>query len=110
MLRSKSELFIYTQCLDNGLTPLYEERFEGEDGKWKLPDFTFEDDAGDPIIWEHLGMMDDKGYESDWRKKKEWYATQGITEGENLFSTDEIGGLDAAKVTDTIAAIKELVG
>ena len=102
-------LVIYTQCLASGLRPRYEERFEGDDGRWKLPDFTFEDDAGDPIIWEHLGMMDDSGYADDWTRKREWYVEQGITEGENLFCTDEIGGLDAAKVIQVISEIKQLV-
>ena len=110
MLRSKSELFIYTQCIDQGLKPLYEEKFEGSDGKWKLPDFTLVDDAGEPLIWEHLGMMDDKGYESDWQKKKKWYAEQGITEGQNLFVTREVGGLNAEDVAKNIAAIKKAIG
>ena len=110
MLRSKSELFIYTKCLEQGLKPLYEERFEGNDGKWKLPDFTFIDDAGDPIIWEHLGMMDDKGYQADWRRKKDWYASQGIEEGKNLFSTVEVGGLDATKVSETISQVQAAIG
>ena len=109
MLRSKSELFIYTQCLDSDLKPLYEEKYDGDDGRWKLPDFTFIDAADEPIIWEHLGMMDDPGYASDWEEKKKWYAQQGIEEGENLFCTDEVGGLDAENVARVISQIKGLL-
>ncbi|HJN12543.1 MAG TPA: hypothetical protein QF564_27935 [Pirellulaceae bacterium] len=55
-------------------------------------------------------MMDDPGYAEDWAKKRDWYAKQDIVEGETLFCTDEVGGLDAAKVSQVISDIKEIVG
>ena len=30
-------------------------RMDAPDGSWKWPDFTFMDEADDPIVWEHLG-------------------------------------------------------
>ncbi|MXW79961.1 MAG: AAA family ATPase [Gemmatimonadetes bacterium] len=109
LLRSKSELLIYTRCLDAGLHPQYECRFEPTPGDWKWPDFTFIDDAGDAIIWEHLGMMGDPQYASEWDKKREWYLNHGFVEGESLFSTEERGGLDVADVDAVIAELRRLV-
>jgi hypothetical protein len=110
LLRSKSELFIYTQCLNAGLQPVYEDRFDGSDGTWKLPDFTFLDDAGDRIVWEHLGMMNDPTYAADWERKKAWYQREGLVPDDTLFWTDERGGLDVPKINGVVAAIKAIVG
>ena len=109
LLRSKSELLIYTRCLDAGLMPQYEHRYEPTPGDWKWPDFTFLDDAGDPIIWEHLGMMGDPQYASEWDKKREWYLRHGFAEGESLFSTEERGGLDVDDVNAVIAELRRRV-
>ena len=78
-------------------------------GDWKWPDFTFLDDAGDPIIWEHLGMIGDPQYASEWDKKREWYLKQGFAEGESLFYTDERGGLDVDDVDAVIAELRRRV-
>ena len=110
LLASKSELFIYSQCLSAGLRPRYEQRFDGSDGRWKLPDFTFENEAGDPIVWEHLGLLDDPEYAAGWQRKRHWYATQGLVENETLFWTDEIGGLDASKVANVLSRIVAIIG
>lgn len=110
MLSSKSELFIYSQCLAAGLRPRYEQRYNGKNGQWKLPDFTFEDDAGDPIIWEHLGLLTDAEYAAGWERKKNWYGEHGFVQDQTLFWTDEIGGLDASKVGVIIARIRGLLG
>ena len=109
LLRSKSELLIYTRCLDAGLVPQYEHRFEPTLGDWKWPDFTFLDDAGEPIIWEHLGMMGDPQYASEWDKKRQWYLNQGLVEGESLFTTEERGGLDVNDVNAVIAELRRRV-
>jgi hypothetical protein len=110
LLSSKSELFIYSQCLAAGLKPKYEQRFDGADGRWKLPDFTFEDEAGDPVIWEHLGMLDDPEYASGWERKRAWYAEQGLVENETLFWTSEVGGLDATRVSEVLSRIVRVLG
>jgi hypothetical protein len=109
LLRSKSELFIYTSCLQAGLRPAYEQKLDGEDGSWRLPDFTFVDDAGDPLVWEHLGMLNDPDYAASWARKQVWYEMNGFRLGENLFVTDEVGGLDASKVNALIAKIQNVI-
>lgn len=110
LLSSKSELFIYSQCLAAGLRPRYEQRYDGNDGRWKLPDFTFEDEAGDPILWEHLGLLNDQEYAAGWERKKRWYGEQGFINDQTLFWTDEVGGLDASKVGAVIGRIRDLLG
>ncbi len=111
MVRSKSELFIYESCDASGMNPSYELPLKSRngDGTWKEPDFTFTDAAGDPIIWEHLGMLDDTAYAKGWANKKRWYAENGFVEGENLFTTTEIGGFDAAQVNAVMAKVKQLI-
>ena len=109
LLRSKSELLIYTRCLDAELQPQYEHRYEPTPGDWKWPDFTFLDDAGDPVIWEHLGLMGDPQYASEWDKKRKWYLKHGFVEGESLFSTEERGGLDVDAVDAVIAELRRRV-
>jgi hypothetical protein len=110
-VRSKSELLIYTRCVDRGLSPKYEERVfaKNGDGSWKEPDFTFADAAGDPIILEHLGMLDQTLYAAGWVAKKQWYEENGFVEGENLFTTKELGGgIDLAEIDRTLDEIEVL--
>jgi hypothetical protein len=109
LLRSKSELLIYSRCLDAGLRPMYERRMEAPDGTWKWPDFTFVDAADEPIVWKHLGMLDDRSYADDWQRKKQWYERQGLVEGETLFWTQERGGLNVADIDQTIEQVKRIV-
>ena len=61
MVRSKSELAIAIELQRLGMWSRchYERPLEGTATGGRLrPDFTFIDAAGDPIIWEHLGMLD----------------------------------------------------
>ena len=68
------------------------------------PDFTFIDAAGDPIIWEHLGMLSKRSYQQSWDWKLQWYADNDFELGRNLFTTEDgiDGGLDQTVIT-TIA-------
>ena len=78
------------------------------DGTWKLPDFTFLDDADEPaVFWEHLGMLDVRDYADGWVRKRRWYAGQGYIEGRDLLWTSEVDGLDAGKVDKVIAQVKQ---
>lgn len=94
LVRSKSELVIANYLYSNGLEEYeYERPLEGEVALGKLrPDFSFIDDAGDVVIWEHLGMMDRDDYRRGWEWKKEWYKQNGYTEGKNLFTTLNLVG------------------
>jgi hypothetical protein len=112
MVRSKSELVIANMLYQMDIDYQYEPRFEGilEPGLAR-PDFMFADPAGDPIIWEHLGMLSRDDYRHSWENKRDWYLNNGFVEGVNLFTTqdDEKGGLDSDKVRKTAEQIKELV-
>jgi hypothetical protein len=110
-VRSKSELKIMDDCLAAGLRPRYEQRLESisGDGTFKLPDFTFLTDAGDAVIWEHLGMLDLTVYAGDWKRKLQWYAANGFTQDETLFTTSEVGGLQSSAVAGTIEKVRRAI-
>lgn len=110
-VRSKSELKIMDDCLAAGLRPRYEQRLESVsgDGTFKLPDFTFVTDAGDAVVWEHLGMLDLSLYANDWERKRQWYAANGLTEGQTLFTTSEVGGLQSSAVGATIEKVRKAI-
>ncbi|WP_282022532.1 ATP-dependent DNA helicase [Ruegeria faecimaris] len=79
-VRSKSEVIVGNILTDLGLDYAYERRFEGEDGTARYPDFTVEDDdTGQTILIEHLGMLSNRGYMKSWEQKLEWYAKNGVT-------------------------------
>lgn len=108
LVRSKSELVICNYLSSIGLPYVYERELRGTVDKDKLrPDFSFVDDAGDVILWEHLGMMDRPDYAAGWDWKRAWYARNGYELGKNLFTTSEIGGLDMRGVAATAASVQE---
>lgn len=110
-VRSKSELKIMDDCLAAGLLPSYELRLESTlgDGTFKLPDFTFITDAGDAVIWEHLGLLDDQIYARDWERKLQWYNQNGFIEEETLFTTSEVGGLQSSDIAATIRKVRAAI-
>jgi hypothetical protein len=67
--------------------------------------------GGDPIIWEHLGMLSRDDYRQGWEWKKAWYERNGFVLGNNLFTTqdDERGGLDSQQIRTVAEAIKDLL-
>jgi len=112
MVRSKSELVIANHLYDVGILYVYERPFEGTTAPGRLrPDFSFITDAGEVIIWEHLGRMSRDDYRRGWEWKKAWYETNGYTIGSNLFTTedDERGGLDSLQIQQTAERIRTLL-
>jgi len=114
MVRSKSELAIAIELQRLGMWDrcYYERPLDGvATGKRLRPDFTFIDAGGDPIIWEHLGMLDKEIYRSSWEWKLEWYKQNGFTLGDNLFTTedDPAGGLDQEALTKVAKEIDALL-
>lgn len=112
MVRSKSELAIgiELQRLDLWEQCYYERVLEGSKRPGRLrPDFTFIDAAGDPIVWEHLGMLGKKSYRESWEWKLQWYADNGFEIGKNLFTTEDApdGGLDQQSITSTAETVAE---
>ena len=112
MVRSKSELVIANLIFQMGIDYQYEPPFEGlaEPGI-RRPDFLFADPAGDPIVWEHLGMLSRDDYRRSWEKKRAWYLQNGLMEGISLFTTqdDERGGLDSDEVRRIAEQIMEFL-
>lgn len=114
MVRSKSELAIAIELQRLGMWGRcdYERPLEGLVTGGRLrPDFTFIDAAGDPIIWEHLGMLDKESYRRSWEWKLNWYEQNGYRPGENLFTTkdDQSGGLDQTEITQVAREIDGLL-
>jgi hypothetical protein len=106
LVRSKSELVIANFLFNANLNYQYERPLEGSSAPGRLrPDFSFIDDAGDLIIWEHLGMLDRPDYLRSWEWKKDWYESNNFHLGKNLFTTSEENGLDMK----TIASVAEHV-
>lgn len=99
LVRSKSELVIANHLHHMGLDYVYERPLEGTSAPGRLrPDFSFTDDAGDLVVWEHLGMLHRDDYRRSWEWKKAWYTANGYVEGKSLFTTAEATGLNMADV------------
>jgi hypothetical protein len=112
MVRSKSELVIANHLFGVDLRYEYERPLEGVAVPGRLrPDFSFVSDAGDVIIWEHLGMLNRDDYRRGWEWKKRWYEENGFVEGRNLFTTadDDHGGLDSRPIERTAENIRALM-
>jgi ATP-dependent exoDNAse (exonuclease V) alpha subunit len=111
LVRSKSELVIANYLHAAGLTYQYERPLEGTDAPGRLrPDFSFFNDAGDVLVWEHLGMLDRPDYRRSWEWKKAWYEANGFHEGATLFTTTEGEGLDATVIANVAAKVKAALG
>ena len=109
IVRSKSEVIIANMLYERGIEFEYERVLE-ENGKSYIPDFTFEDASGEPIILEHLGMLDIPSYAEAWKRKLEFYKSIGYEEGENLFTThDDNGSIDSLAIKKIIDEIEELI-
>jgi ATP-dependent exoDNAse (exonuclease V) alpha subunit len=112
MVRSKSELVIANHLFGTNLPYEYERPLDGTAAPGKLrPDFSFITDAGDIIVWEHLGMMNRDDYRRGWEWKKAWYGQNGYVVDTNLFTTsdDARGGLDSRPIEETAERIRKLI-
>jgi hypothetical protein len=114
MVQSKSELTLatYFASSDVGLGDYtYNRKLDGEGYPYRLrPDFSWETDAGEVILWEHLGMLDREDYKEGWYKKRAWYAKNDYVEGVNLFTSTEGPGLDMSHVADVAQKVKKALG
>jgi ATP-dependent exoDNAse (exonuclease V) alpha subunit len=109
LVRSKSELVIANLLHHHELIYHYEKPLKLSSGHWIHPDFSFSDPAGDPIVWEHLGMMAKKEYSDGWNRRKAQYLASGFVTGENLFTSEDgpDGSLDAQKLAEIAVRIQE---
>lgn len=107
MVQSKSELAIANYLASIGLDYHYNRLLRGTTTSGHVrPDFTFLTDAGEPVLWEHLGMLDRDDYKRGWEWKREWYKQNGYEEGVNLFSSTEGPGLDMEAVARVAADVR----
>lgn len=110
-VRSKSEVIIANELLNSNLEFLYEEPLVFNDGSRCLPDFTFETESGDKVIWEHLGMLKLPNYKQRWEEKLRMYEGNGYILGEDLFTTEdkEDGGISTPQILEVIEKIKNRI-
>lgn len=111
-VRSKSEAIIANILYNLGLDYRYEYPIEGQSQPGiRRPDFVFFTAERKPILWEHLGMLDNPDYRSRWQSKLAWYEANGFTQGVDLFITrDEVdGGLDSHRIRKVAEYIKTLL-
>ncbi len=93
VVRSKSELNIANALARHGIPYRYEAELVLSDGTVLHPDFTILDIRHRRIlIWEHLGMLDDRGYARDTVKRMRQYRADHIYPGEQLILTEECDG------------------
>ena len=108
LVRSKSELAIADYLYSISLPYHYERPLLGSVVPGRLrPDFSFIDDAGNVIIWEHLGMLNRADYRKGWEWKQDWYKKNGYVEGVNLFTTSEEKGLDMTPVMEIAKKVEQ---
>ena len=68
-MRSKSEVAHRRAAPRTNIEYAYERKLTFDDGSFRYPDFTIEDDdRGRTIYWEHLGILDDTEYAADGSK------------------------------------------
>ncbi len=108
-VRSKSEVIVAYALEKAGLQPLYEVPLYAKSGDatdFKLPDFTimFE---GETWYWEHLGMLSNSKYFSDWQDKKAWYIDNGYW-NHVVTSEDSADGSIQADTIESIARARIL--
>ena len=81
VVRSKSEAMVAELLYARRIEYAYERKLTFDDGSFRYPDFTIEDDdLGRTIYWEHLGMLNDSVYAKRWEQKRRWYADHGVVE------------------------------
>jgi len=114
-VRSKSEVIIADNLLENNVDYSYERILIVKDGSERYPDFTITDeDTGITYYWEHLGMFNLASYRKKWDEKLKWYKVHNILPyedggGENgtLIISREApdGGIDSQEINRMIKKI-----
>lgn len=108
---SKSEVIIANLLYARKIPYDYENRISDDKGVSIKPDFTLEDDLGVTYYWEHLGLLSEDGYRSNWKLKQDWYERNGIVEHDvnpdadrQLIVTRDMpnGGIDTKAIDELI--------
>ena len=100
-VRSKSEVIICDLLAKAGIDYQYEELLEYEAGKRINPDFTIYLSGNRKVYWEHVGMLGNEKYDSDWLHKIDIY--EKYFPGQ-LYKTYESGAIsaDAEKIIEQL--------
>ena len=101
---SKNELYIASRLDHYGLVYRHDCP-TGIPGLYRNPDFQILRPRDYKIIyWEHFGMMDDREYFIDYKRKMEEYEEHGIVPWDNLIATYSYtkGGLDGRMIESMI--------
>ncbi|MEL1243990.1 RecQ family ATP-dependent DNA helicase [Flavobacterium sp. DGU11] len=72
LVRSKSEVIIANILTERNINFEYEPMLFSVDRELYSPDFAIAHN-GKVYYWEHLGMLDNEEYRSNWKIKKQWY-------------------------------------
>ncbi|WP_242839379.1 RecQ family ATP-dependent DNA helicase [Oribacterium sp. P6A1] len=104
-VRSKSEVIICDLLAKSGIEYKYEELLEYEPGKYINPDFTVYMPDNAKAFWEHVGMLGNEKYDSDWLNKIDIY--EKYFPGQ-LYRTYESGAIsqDAENVIRELQSLK----
>jgi hypothetical protein len=115
VVRSKSEALIAELLQARNVDYAYERKLTAPDGTIRYPDFTIEDqESGQLVYWEHLGLLHDSVYAERWDRKLGWYAAQGILPADSQHPNggangllvwtrdDKQGGIDNRRIADLI--------
>ena len=112
MVRSKSEALIAETLRKHSLEFRYEEPIslfdDGGNRTVRYPDFTIYLKDGAVVYWEHMGMLNNKGYRTAAYRKLELYYRNGILPGSNLMITcdDCEGAVDLGAVSRIAASLE----
>lgn len=103
-VRSKSEVIICDLLAKAGLKYEYERLLEYEPGKFINPDFTLFLDDGKQLYWEHIGMLGNEKYSTDWSNKMDIYEKYFPGQLLKTYESGAISG-DAEKLINKIKAV-----
>lgn len=100
-LRSKSEKIIADKLEKYEILYRYEPEFQMGNSTY-YPDFVIRRKDGKLVIWEHLGIMDNKDYNYKAWRKIEMYQTAGFYQHSNLICTYESDIENAERLDEII--------
>jgi exodeoxyribonuclease V alpha subunit len=105
-VKSKVEYIIYKALEKSGLSFQYEEPLSLPHRSYNIkPDFTITLSDGSKYYWEHLGMLNDRGYYNKWLQRRKDYEYLGLID--RLITTDDTNGIHEDKLNRIIQDLKE---
>lgn len=112
MVRTKSEAMIANVLHSQGIDYRYEYPVEGRTRHGiRRASFLIFDAHQKPILWQHLGPLNDAEHRARWAARLDWFEANGFTQNANLFITRDRddGSIDAQLTGKLAATVKGLV-